>query len=435
MSKRVFWPFAVAILLCAILPVRGQGQGRGNTGQGGGIVQGDDAPVARVAGEVEKLPAGPGKDIVGAACAQCHALQQLDRGHDAGQWQLTVERMLAAGAKVPPAQVDTVVAYLAKNFPEKPLPPAVIVPGNANVVFREWTSPTKGSRPHDPLCCGGRLALVLGDVREHAGSRRYENRRDQGIQPQDGGVGTAWPRRRQGWQHLVHGELQGLYRQAQSENGRYDRYKLPPSTRDPHTPMFDPKGILWFTAQNSNIVGRLDPKTGEVKVVSPPTPKSNPYGMVMDSKGTPWFCQFNVNKLASIDPATMEIKEYTLPNPESRPRRIAITSDDVIWYADYSRGYLGRFETKTGKVTEYASPGGPKSQPYGITAANDIVWYSEANTKPNTLVRFDPKTEKFQTWAIPSGGGVVRNMMTTKEGNLVLAESGVNKVALVEILK
>jgi streptogramin lyase len=51
------------------------------------------------------------------------------------------------------------------------------------------------------------------------------------------------------------------------------------------------------------------------------------------------------------------------------------------------------------------------------------------------LVRFDPKTEKFQTWAIPSGGGVVRNMMATKDGNLVLAESGVNKVALVEIVK
>jgi virginiamycin B lyase len=53
--------------------------------------------------------------------------------------------------------------------------------------------------------------------------------------------------------------------------------------------------------------------------------------------------------------------------------------------------------------------------------------------KPNTLVRFDPKTEKFQTWVIPSGGGVVRNMMTTRDGHLALAESGVNKIALVEI--
>ena len=55
--------------------------------------------------------------------------------------------------------------------------------------------------------------------------------------------------------------------------------------------------------------------------------------------------------------------------------------------------------------------------------------------RPNTLVRFDTQTEKFQTWVIPSGGGVVRNMMATPDGNLVLACSGVNRVALVEVGK
>ena len=47
------------------------------------------------------------------------------------------------------------------------------------------------------------------------------------------------------------------------------------------------------------------------------------------------------------------------------------------------------------------------------------------------LVRFDIKTEKFQSWIIPGGGGVVRNMKSTPDGNLVMAESGVNKVGLV----
>ena len=64
---------------------------------------------------------------------------------------------------------------------------------------------------------------------------------------------------------------------------------------------------------------------------------------------------------------------------------------------------------------------------------NDIIWYSESGVKPNTLVRFDPKDQKFQTWVIPSGGGVVRNMMHTADGKLVLTESGENKVALVTV--
>jgi len=55
--------------------------------------------------------------------------------------------------------------------------------------------------------------------------------------------------------------------------------------------------------------------------------------------------------------------------------------------------------------------------------------------KPNTLVRCDPTTEKFQSWAIPAGGGVVRNMMTTRDGNIVMAESALNIVALVTISK
>ena len=78
----------------------------------------------------------------------------------------------------------------------------------------------------------------------------------------------------------------------------------------------------------------------------------------------------------------------------------------MIWISDYSRGYLGMYDTKTGETKEWPSPGGPRSQPYGITVLNGIVWYDEGNTKPNGLVRFDPKTEKFQTFAVPSGGGV-----------------------------
>ena len=153
--------------------------------------------------------------------------------------------------------------------------------------------------------------------------------------------------------------------------------------------------------------------------------------MVFTSKGIPFVCDFGTNKIIQIDPDTLAIKEYELPNTDSRPRRIAISPDDIIWYSDYSRGYLGRLDPKTGKVTDWPSPSGPKSQPYGITHLNGAIWYVESAIRPNVLVRFDIKTEKFQTWTIPGGGGVVRNMKPTSDGNLAIAESGVNKVGLV----
>jgi virginiamycin B lyase len=62
-----------------------------------------------------------------------------------------------------------------------------------------------------------------------------------------------------------------------------------------------------------------------------------------------------------------------------------------------------------------------------------IVWYSESGVEPNTIVRFDPETVLFQTWPIPSGGGVIRNIAATPEGRLYIACSGVNKVGIVAV--
>jgi len=90
-------------------------------------------------------------------------------------------------------------------------------------------------------------------------------------------------------------------------------------------------------------------KSGEIKLLTPPTPKSRPYGMAFDSTGNLFVVQFGVNKVAKVDTKTLEIREYTLPDPASRPRRLTITSDDIIWYADYSRGYLGRLDPATGR--------------------------------------------------------------------------------------
>ena len=89
-------------------------------------------------------------------------------------------------------------------------------------------------------------------------------------------------------------------------------------------------------------------------------------------------------------------------------------------------------DPKTGEVSEWPSPGGPDSGPYAIAVVDDVIWYVESAASPNMLTRFDPKSQTFERWPIPSGGGVVRNMAPTPSGGLALACSGVNAIALVE---
>jgi virginiamycin B lyase len=199
---------------------------------------------------------------------------------------------------------------------------------------------------------------------------------------------------------------------------------------DPHTAVFDRRGLLWFTAQRSNLVGRLNPRTGRVDVRDVPTRRAMPYGIAVTRSGTPWFCESGTNKLGSIDPKTLTISEHALP-ARARPRRLAIASDGAIWYSDFARGRLGRFDPRTESVREWRSPGGRQSNPYAIAIdAEGVVWYIESGVEPNTLVRFEPETQRFSVTPIFSGGGVVRNMVVTPAGQLYLAESGVNKVAV-----
>ena len=385
--------------------------------------------------DVGKLPAGPEKAIVAEACTACHELGRIVYGsYDATGWHNVVNMMMNAGAALSPDQVEPLTDYLIKSFPEKPFPPFKAISGPAKVQITEFALKTPGSRPHDPLAApDGTMWFTahMGSYIGHLDPKTGKIDEYHTKTPISGPHGLTMDKDGNVW---YTGNFKGYIGKLDTKTGQFTEFKTG-AARDPHTPLFDRNGILWFTAQNSNMVGRLDPKTGAVKLAVVPTAHAAPYGMVFDSKGKLWFSEWLAPKLATINPDTMEITEVVLPNPGTRPRRIAIDSHDVIWISDYSRGYLGMYDTKTGATKEFASPGGPKSQPYGITVLHDVVWYDEGNTKPNGLVRFDPKTEKFQTFPVlPSGGGVIRNMMPTKDGSgLVLAESGVNHVAIAKV--
>jgi virginiamycin B lyase len=382
----------------------------------------------------QDFPDGPGKEIFVAVCGGCHDINRARAGYTPAGWNMLVNMMQNMDTPVPPEQWPTVAAYLMKSFPERPRPAAAAIDGPAQVTIKMWAVPTLGSRPHDPLATKdgaiwwtGQLSNKLGRLDPKSGAIKEYSLKT----PHTGPHGLTEDKDGNIW---FTGNNAGLIGKLDPNTGLVTEYKMPdPAAKDTHTLIFDKDGILWFTVQQANRIGRLDPKSGEIKLVTSPTPRSRPYGMALNSKNVVFFVEFGTNKVASIDSKTMEIKEFPLPDPGARPRRIAISSDDMVWYTDFARGFLGRLDVATGKVTEWQSPSGPKSEPYGIVFTKGALWYNESFAKPNTIVRFDPKTEKFQTWAIPGGGDIVRNMDVTPDGNPVLANSLVNEVGLVQI--
>ena len=380
------------------------------------------------------MPDGPGKPLVEAVCTTCHQLNMITNssGYSRDHWGKLISTM--ADLSGSPKQRDTIVDYLATNFPPNQTRKSTAVPGPITISMKSWKVPTLGQRSRDPvqtadgmIWWNGQFGNLVGRLNPKTGEMK-EWKLPEGALPHSitpDSTGNIW----------YTGNGNGTVGRLDPRSGDIKVWKMPdPMAKDPHTAVFGTDGTLYFTLQNSNMVGRLIPATGEIKLVKMPTADSKPYGIKWDSQGALWMSCNGSNCVVKMDPKTMAIREYKLPKPGTTVRRLAITSDDTVWYTNSSLGFLGRLNPKTGEIKEYPSPSGAKAHPYGIEVIDDVVWYNESGVRPDMLVRFDPKTEKFQSWPIASGdvyAGIVRHMRKTPEGNLLIHQSSTNHIMMV----
>ena len=123
----------------------------------------------------------------------------------------------------------------------------------------------------------------------------------------------------------------------------------------------------------------------------------------------------------------VEAREVGIVRSPDRDRR---TPESVAT----DRPVPGVLDPLTRETREWPSPSGPTSHPYAIAVIDDVIWYNESGMRPDALVRFDPKTERFQSWAIPSGVGIVRHVWVTRAGELLIHQTSSNRVGRVRIL-
>ena len=79
--------------------------------------------AAGASAQESRLPPGPGREAVIAACSDCHGLVALyGKQMSYGAWYSMIGDMMNNGANVPPEDRDAIAGYLAANFgpPEGP---------------------------------------------------------------------------------------------------------------------------------------------------------------------------------------------------------------------------------------------------------------------------------------------------------------------------
>ena len=378
-------------------------------------------------GQANDLPINYDVEIdVKQTCSACHGLRYLDRaqGYDtSAEWSHLINSMVA----LPPVRLVAISDYLANRYPHKPEKAPRLIDGDTDIIIEEWVTPTLGQRTRDPIEAldgtiwwTGMWASLVGRLDPKTGAMREyplpSSARPHSIVPDD--KGFIW----------YTGNSNGTIGRLNPADGSIKEF--PTQARDPHTAVFHPNGKLYFTSQHSNMLGRLDPASGEIREIET---RRKPYGIKVGA-GNDLFIAFNgTNAIGRMDAESLEVSYYPVPNERSRIRRLDIDSKGDVWFVNSSLGKIGQLVVETGEITQWDSPSGERSHPYSMTVIDDIVWYNESGMRPDALVRFDPLTETFQSWAMPSGIGIIRRTWKTRDGDLLIHQSSSNRVGRVRI--
>jgi virginiamycin B lyase len=342
------------------------------------------------------------------------------RAAAAGKWSDWEHNIL-----VRPGSSASITLRLVRTTPPPLTPAAHAIKGFAH----EWSVPVEDSLPHDPAVdAQGHVwvtlmqANQLGRFDPDTGRWKFFSVPSQNAGPHglvSDAQGNIW----------FTENSAGKIGRLDAQSGVVTEFAVA-GVKDPHTPVFGPDGALWFTAENANSITRMNTSTGEMKSFAVPTPAAMPYGIAVGPDGGLWFCEFGSNKIGRLDPATGAIAEFVVPEENARPRRLA-AAGQAIYFTDFAGGRLGRLDIATRKFRSWPSPFGAAAQPYGMAVDRQgLVWYCEAGA--NKLVRFDPQSEKFETFPMPSANSYVRNIARDSRGRLWLALSGANKIAMVQ---
>ena len=169
--------------------------------------------------------------------------------------------------------------------------------------------------------------------------------------------------------------------------------------------------VMWA----SEHLGFSPPSTGEGATLPVP------YGIDIAPDGGVWFSQLNARRIGRIDPDTGEIR--MVETPFSGPRRMRFDSKGNLWIPGFSSGLIARYNLQTGQFKTWKLPTGGVETPYALNVdrRTDTVWI--CGTASDTLMSFDPATERFTVYPLPTRVTFTREIDFDKNGAIWTSNS------------
>lgn len=196
-------------------------------------------------------------------------------------------------------------------------------------------------------------------------------------------------------------------------------FALPAGGGYPHDVAVGGDGTVWYTAQRTGQLGRLDPSTGKIELI-PLGRGSAPHGVIVGPDGAPWVTDSGANAIVRVDPATRQVRGWPLPEARGYVNLNTATFDKRgrVWFTGQN-GVYGRLDPRTGDMQVWDAPRG--RGPYGIATTPDgDVYY--ASLAGSHIARVDVESGTATVIDPPTKGQGARRVWSDSAGRIWVSE-------------
>lgn len=133
-------------------------------------------------------------------------------------------------------------------------------------------------------------------------------------------------------------------------------YDVPNPDARPRRVTFTPDDMVWYTDDERSMLGRLDPKTGNItEWPSPGGAWSRPYA-IMAIGNIIWYDEswMTPTILVRFDTETQKFQSWPIDNCDDGMHVLVKDSEQNLWFACHATGRLGKVEIKEGRGTRAA---------------------------------------------------------------------------------
>jgi virginiamycin B lyase len=196
-------------------------------------------------------------------------------------------------------------------------------------------------------------------------------------------------------------------------DGRQQAFTMPDNTM-PHGIRFDRHGHLWITMEATDEIAELDQLGRILRRFPIRRVVAGPHGLAIAPDGAVWWTGKEGDVIGRLDPATGRMRVFQLPQG-SQPIYIA-SGCGAMYFTELNGSRIGRI-TNAGHITEYPTPT-PSARPIAVAPRHCKVWFSEEAGHHFGVL--DPRTARIKEYPLPNPGDELAALAFDRTGSLWL---------------